>query len=103
MHLAFGIATNLLIGIGLLYVLVWFLIFGGVGAILSSSRDGSPLSGIGWGVLIGPVGWAVICARTRRHTPHRAAQQHTPTQAASIVAPVQSRDQPDVDSVIEEL
>jgi hypothetical protein len=65
MHLAFGIATNLLIGIGLLYVLVWILIFGGVGAVLSSSRDGSPLSGIGWGVLIGPVGWAVICARSR--------------------------------------
>jgi hypothetical protein len=49
-----------------LFVFVWIAIFGGLGALLSRSRGGSAVSGLAWGVLLGPIGWAVICVRTRR-------------------------------------
>lgn len=55
-----GSIVSTLISVFVLIVVVWVVIFGGVGALLSRSRGGSGVSGFAWGTLLGPFGWIAI-------------------------------------------
>lgn len=57
--------VNVLLGILGLIVVVWVVIFGGVGALLARARRGSAAAGFAWGALLGPIGWAAILWTTR--------------------------------------
>lgn len=43
----------------------WVVIFGGVGALLSSTREGSWALGLALGIFLGPIGWGVTLYQTR--------------------------------------
>jgi hypothetical protein len=60
---------NVAAGALVMFVFVWVLIFGGIGALLSNARDGSSLVGMAWGTALGPIGWAAILWRTRAVAP----------------------------------
>ena len=53
------------VGVMLLIVITWIAIFGGIGALLSRSREGTVLAGLVWGACLGPFGWAAILYLTR--------------------------------------
>jgi hypothetical protein len=57
--------VNAAVGVLVLIVMTWVIIFGGIGAVLSRSRAGSAATGLAWGALLGPIGWIVIWVRTR--------------------------------------
>lgn len=57
----FGVLAEVL----LLFVLVWILVFGGIGALLARSRGGSWATGLAWGAFLGPFGWAIVAVTTR--------------------------------------
>jgi hypothetical protein len=40
-------------------ILTWVAIFGGIGAVISSSSGKSPVLGFALGALFGPIGWLV--------------------------------------------
>jgi hypothetical protein len=58
-------ALNIGFAVLFLFVLVWVLIFGGIGALLSRAREGSAMSGFVLGTVLGPIGWGVVLWRTR--------------------------------------
>lgn len=60
-----GDVLNVLFGIVVLFVAVWVVIFGGLGALLSRSRGGNILTGFTWGTALGPIGWGIVWLRTR--------------------------------------
>lgn len=42
-----------------LLVLVWFVLFGAVGALIGK-RKGRQVAGLAWAMVLGPVGWLVV-------------------------------------------
>lgn len=60
-----GSVLNFMVLVVLTVVLVWVVVFGGVGALLAGSRGGSYGLGFAWGALLGPIGWVVILYITR--------------------------------------
>lgn len=59
MSTAIGILATIL----LLFVAVWLVVFGGVGALLAPHRGRTRVSGFLWGALLGPIGWVVLLIR----------------------------------------
>jgi hypothetical protein len=66
---------NIAFAVLALFVLVWVLIFGGIGALLSRSRESSAIGGFMLGTLLGPIGWGVVLWRTRAS--HRRIDSET--------------------------
>lgn len=60
-----GDVLNVLLGVVLLFVGVWVVIFGGIGGLLARTRGGSVVTGFAWGTLLGPMGWGIVWLRTR--------------------------------------
>jgi hypothetical protein len=56
---------GVLVSVLVLVVFTWVAIFGGVGALLSRARGGSTVSGLAWGIVLGPIGWLVTIWTTR--------------------------------------
>jgi hypothetical protein len=79
---------NILLSIVALFVVVWIIIFGGIGALLSRSREDSAIGGLALGTLLGPIGWVVILWRTRaaRRPVAAASWVGAPTRIGSTTA-----------------
>jgi hypothetical protein len=77
-----------------LFVLVWVLIFGGIGAVLSRSREGTAVAGFVLGTLLGPIGWGVVFWKTRAsHRPtDSGAWLRGPDDASSRPLPMSTAD-----------
>lgn len=66
--------VDIFVSILVLFVFAWVAIFGGIGALLARSREGSGVAGLTWGVLLGPIGWVGIWWTTRSGAPPDAPQ-----------------------------
>ncbi|HEX8645522.1 MAG TPA: hypothetical protein VF715_01395 [Thermoleophilaceae bacterium] len=61
-----GTFVEVIVSVLVLVVLVWCLIFGGIGALVARGHDVSPAGGLALGVALGPFGWLAILWLGRR-------------------------------------
>lgn len=59
----------------LVYWLVWFVVFGGVGMLIGQRR-GRTLAGLVWAMLLGPIGWLIVMFGPDLSKPKAAACPH---------------------------
>lgn len=74
--------VHFLIMVLLLAMVLWVIVFGGIGAAIAHLRGDSILSGVLWGTFLGPIGWAVLILRNRnfgRVRVRRPGPASTPT------------------------